>query len=111
MVHHADRLNIPVGESITISARVHLGEIDPSHVSVQAHFGLTDNNHIAQPRTVDLGPWEKLAEPGKYLFTGSIPAVESGAYGLDARVIPTHPHLTQAHELRLITWANPPAIP
>jgi len=24
----------------------------------------------------------------------------------EVRVIPTHPHLTQDHELRLITWAR-----
>ena len=43
---------------------------------------------------------------GDHLYRGSIPAPESGAYGFNVRVIPTHPNLTQAHELRLITWAR-----
>ena len=38
--------------------------------------------------------------------SGTIPAAESGSYGLNVRVIPTNPNLTQAHELRLITWAR-----
>jgi hypothetical protein len=43
---------------------------------------------------------------GAYLYHGSIKAAESGSYGLSVRIIPTHPHLTQAHELRLISWAR-----
>jgi hypothetical protein len=35
-----------------------------------------------------------------------IPASESGSYGFNVRVIPTHPNLVQEHELRLITWAS-----
>jgi hypothetical protein len=34
-----------------------------------------------------------------------VPAAESGTYGFSVRVVPTHPHLLQAHELRLITWS------
>jgi hypothetical protein len=43
---------------------------------------------------------------GSYLYRGTVAAVESGSYGLSVRVIPTHPNLTQAHELRLISWAR-----
>jgi hypothetical protein len=32
-----------------------------------------------------------------------LPATESGTYGFSVRVVPTHPCLMQAHELRLIT--------
>jgi hypothetical protein len=34
-----------------------------------------------------------------------VPATESGTYGFSVRVVPTHPYLMQAHELRLITWS------
>jgi hypothetical protein len=44
--------------------------------------------------------------PGSYEYRGTIPSAESGSYGLSVRVIPTHPNLQQAHELRLITWAK-----
>jgi starch phosphorylase len=42
---------------------------------------------------------------GSYLYQGSVPASESGAYGFSVRVVPTHPNLMQAHELRLIAWS------
>ena len=42
---------------------------------------------------------------GTYVYQGSVPASESGTYGFSVRVVPTHPHLVQEHELRLITWS------
>ena len=42
---------------------------------------------------------------GDYIYQGSVPATESGTYGFSVRVVPTHPCLMQAHELRLITWS------
>jgi starch phosphorylase len=42
---------------------------------------------------------------GSYIYRGTVPAAESGAYGFSVRVVPTHPHLMQSHELRLITWS------
>jgi hypothetical protein len=46
----------------------------------------------------------QLGNDGDYLYEGFIPASESGTYGFSVRVIPTYPHLVQAHELRLIAW-------
>ena len=42
---------------------------------------------------------------GNYIYQGSVPASDSGTYGFSVRVVPIHPHLMQAHELRLITWS------
>ena len=52
-----------------------------------------------------LAEFELLPEPGCYRYRGAIPSTESGAYGFSVRVVPTHPLLTQEHELRLIAWA------
>ena len=93
------------GESLDISAVVHLGPVDPAFVRVQAYVGETADNDILRPATVDLAKMSKVEE-GAYLFQGTINAKDSGTYGVNLRVIPTHPHLTQAHELRLITWAR-----
>lgn len=99
------RPSVTVGESLEISAKVHLGSLDPKYVSVQAYFGEADNNSIHRPTVVDLQSSKKL-DGGNHLYSGVIPAGESGAYGCNVRVIPVHPNLTQAHELRLITWAK-----
>ncbi|MCX6969160.1 MAG: alpha-glucan family phosphorylase [Verrucomicrobia bacterium] len=94
-----------VGEQMTVSANVHLGPVKPDNVRVQAYYGLVDKNRIKDAAFTDLA-MEKNTSDGNYLFSGRIPASESGSYGLNVRVIPTHPHLTQDHELRLITWAR-----
>lgn len=97
--------SIAVGDSVEVTATVHLGPIDPSFVTVQAYYGEEVNNEICAPQMVDLQQTTHF-EGGRFFYRGSIAATESGSYGLSVRVIPTHPHLTQAHELRLITWAK-----
>lgn len=94
-----------VGDLIDLEAVVHLGTVDPEFVTVQAYYGEAVNNEIERPSTTVLSKAKKL-ENGNYLYTGDLPATDSGTYGLNVRVIPTHPNMTQAHELRLITWAR-----
>jgi len=94
-----------VGEQLKVTANVQLGEVKPENVRVQAYYGPVENNLITTAAMSDLTIESRLHD-GNYVFSGFIPAAESGTYGLNIRVIPTHPHLTQAHELRLITWAR-----
>lgn len=97
--------SVYVGDELEVSAKVQLGPIAPEFVTVQAYLGETINNQITHPTTIDFKKVDKL-DNGTYLFQGRIPAHESGSYGLNVRVIPTHPNLIQPHELRLITWAR-----
>ena len=90
---------------MTVNTHVHLGPVKPGNVRVQAYYGPVEKNRITAASFTDLA-MEKKLDDGNYLFSGPIPASESGSYGLNVRVIPTHPHLTQDHELRLITWAR-----
>src|SRR5438874_3337473 len=48
-VTNKDRQSILVGESLQISARVHLGAVDPRHVRVEAYHGELDNGDIRNP--------------------------------------------------------------
>jgi starch phosphorylase len=104
-VGNADRQNILVGEPLQISARIHLGGVDPKHVRVEAYHGEADNGGIRNPTATVLDQSSQIDGEGNYLYQGSVPASESGAYGFSVRVVPTHPHLMQTHELRLITWS------
>ena len=97
--------SVLVGDTLEVVANIQLGPIAPDYVTVQAYVGEAVNNEITRPGTFDLVKDKKLDEHN-WLYRGSIPARESGSYGLNVRVIPTHPNLTQAHELRLITWAK-----
>jgi starch phosphorylase len=103
-VGNQDRQNIPVGESLQVSARVHLGGVDPNHVRVEAYHGEAENGGIKNPTVTVLDASGQNGD-GSYIYQGSVPASESGAYGFSVRVVPTHPHLMQTHELRLITWS------
>jgi starch phosphorylase len=105
-VSNTDRMNVLVGEELQLAAKVHLGSMDPAHVRVQAYFGESDDNKISKPTIIDLSNSKEVDSHGNHVFTGAIPASESGAYGLNIRVVPTHPNLTQDHEIRLITWAK-----
>jgi glycogen phosphorylase len=104
-VGNKDRQNILVGESLQISARVHLGGVDPKHVRVEAYHGEAANGDIRNPAATVLDQTSQADGDGNYLYQGSVPASESGTYGFSVRVVPTHAHLMQAHELRLITWS------
>jgi starch phosphorylase len=100
-----DRQSISVGESLQISARVHLGAVDPQHVRVEAYHGEVDNGDLHDPTSTVLNQSGQTDGSGDYIYQGSVPATESGTYGFSVRVVPTHPCLMQAHELRLITWS------
>src|SRR5436190_666557 len=91
-VGNKDRQNIPVGESLEVSARVHLGGVDPQHVRVEAYHGEAENGGIKNPAITMLNQAAQNGD-GSYLYRGSVPASESGAYGFSIRVLPTHPHL------------------
>jgi len=98
--------NVTVGETVELTAKIHLGPVDPKHVRVQIYYGECSDGVIDNPTSLDFHSVEKLDGDGNYLCKGQIPARESGAYGFNVRVIPHHAHLTQPHELRLITWAR-----
>jgi len=102
----AGRPSMFVGDKLEIIARVFLGPVKPTHVRVQAYVGESDDGTLRNPFTVDLVEVEKGGYDGSYRFSGMIPTSESGSYGFSVRVIPTHPHLIQDHELRLITWGR-----
>jgi starch phosphorylase len=103
-IENENRHNIPVGDALRVSARVHLGEVDPKHVRVEAYHGEADNDQVRNPAVTPLQQSDQNGN-GSYLYQGAVPATESGMYGFSVRVVPTHPHLVQPHELRLITWS------
>ncbi|MEM6910538.1 MAG: alpha-glucan family phosphorylase [Verrucomicrobiota bacterium] len=97
---------IPVGDRIPVQAVVHMGQVDPDCLEVQAYSGevgeITDEG-ILDP-VITILQRQEVRPDGTALFTGEIQPAESGAYGLNIRVIPNSRDLTQAHEMRLISW-------
>lgn len=102
---HPRRYQVFVGEKVGIRAKVFLGKIVPEHVLVEAYWGEAQDGSLRNPSSVKL----ELQSPGAdgvFWYAGEIEASESGAYGFNVRLMPTHPNLTQKHELRLVTWGS-----
>jgi len=104
-IGNEDRQNILVGQSLEVSAKLHLGPVDPQHVRVEAYHGEVEIDGVRNPHVTTLHQSVNDSGNGHHLYRGSVPASESGTYGFSVRVVPTHPHLMQEHELRLITWS------
>ncbi len=104
-IGNADRQNILVGETLDLSAKLHLGPVNPEHVQVEAYYGEIETDGVRNPQIMRLQQSDQSDGNGTYIYKGSVPASESGTYGFSVRVVPTHPHLVQDHELRLITWS------
>jgi starch phosphorylase len=104
-IANKDRQNIQVGESLRVSARIHLGAVDPKHVRVEAYHGEAENDALRQPSVTEMAESRQEGGNGDYIYEGTVPSTESGTYGFSVRVIPTYPYLLQGHELRLIAWA------
>ena len=104
-IRNENRHNILVGDTLELTAKVHLGAVDPQHVRVEAYYGEPNSDDLTNPAVAVLKQTAHHASNGHYVFEGSVPAAESGTYAFGVRVVPTHPHLMQEHELRLITWS------
>jgi len=103
IIHPIDHHDFFVGEKIDVEASIHLGSIEPVDVHVQAYFGGLEKNKVLHPHVEEMHV-ETIVAEGVFRYVTRIPAAESGAYGLNIRVIPKHPYLLQSHELKLIRW-------
>ena len=88
-----------------VSARVHLGSLKNEEVAVEAYVKAVDPNGSSvatrlEPTGDGSNGWIKYA--------GRVEVKDSGNFQFNVRVRPSNPSLTQAHELRLITWASNP---
>jgi len=100
---HPKHYEVLVGEKISVRARVFLGRIPPEQVLVEAYCGEAEDGELRNPSTIPLSMKTK-EDGGAYWYEGAIDAKESGVYGFNVRLMPTHPNLTQKHELRRVTW-------
>ncbi len=91
-----------LGEQRTVRVVADLAGLSPSDVRVEAIHGVVTSAGDLTPGAIHtpLSP----AEPGS--FTGSITINRAGAYGVNARIVPTHPDLASVIELGRVVWAG-----
>lgn len=100
---HPHAYRVLVGDEFAVNVRVHLGQLTPEEVTVEAFVRSASGD--GKPHAFTLKS-EKSMDDGNYIYHGTVLARESGSYEFNVRVIPYHPDLVQKHELRLIVWAS-----
>jgi glycogen phosphorylase len=94
-----------LGSELTLTATVHLVDLTPEEVSVQAVLGRVDaGDTLVDPVTVPM-QHTGTADGGNEIFTTSAPLPVAGRVGYTVRVLPHHALLAGANELGLVTLA------
>ncbi|MBD3293584.1 MAG: alpha-glucan family phosphorylase, partial [Armatimonadia bacterium] len=92
-------------ETITVSAKLALGDLAPTDVMVQIQYGSVDaSGSITDPREVEMqheGPTD-----GGERFTGRIVCDGAGRWGYTVRVLPSHEDLVRPADIGCIKWAE-----
>ncbi len=95
--------DVAVGDGIPVTAKVHLGALDPSEVIVQAYYSrLRPDGTLSDGRGIDL-KWVAV-EGGEHLYQGGVPSRASGLHGYSIRILPQHEDVLVPNELPLIAW-------
>ena len=97
---------VPVGAEIKVRARVILGNMEPSDVSVQIYEGrVNTEGDIIDPGIMEMENSHSNPD-GTHTFTGIFKTSEAGLYGITVRVLPKNEDLSGPFEPALIIWAR-----
>jgi len=97
------RSTVNVGDTVPVSAQIFLGDLRNEEAAVEAYLKAIEPGGAS--KVVRLEP-EGATKDGWQRYVGRVSVEDSGNFKFNVRVRPSHPSLTQAHELRLITWAE-----
>jgi len=99
------RDGITVGEQVTFSAHVRLGELGPSDVTVQVCLGTTGpTDEITDYRIIDM-EYGHAEEDGTHHYEVTTRFEASGLNGYTMRILPRHPELYRPVIPGLVRWA------
>ncbi|NBQ65646.1 MAG: hypothetical protein EBT95_09005, partial [Verrucomicrobia bacterium] len=93
---------VSVGDQVSVTAQVHLGSLKNEEVAVEAYMKAVDPNGPSMATRLE--PTGEVSQ-GWAKYAGRLEVKDSGNFQFNVRVRPSNSSLTQAHELRLITWA------
>jgi starch phosphorylase len=96
-----------VGQKLSISIDVNLGEISPDDVRIELVSGrLNAQEEITRfiPIVLNQSTDKTAPQNGVYAFTGEVTLAESGRFGISARIIPKSDVLPHTIRPKLISW-------
>jgi starch phosphorylase len=96
-----------VGEELSVTAEISLGELTPQDVEVQVYYGPLDHQDNPEyNETIILKSEARKNKEGNYKYAGSITTRRSGQQGFTIRILPKHTLLITPFELGHIYWAE-----
>ncbi len=104
---NVNKTEVTVGSQIEVKAKVHLGQLTPDDVRVQAYYGPlnTLGNIDESGKAVDMKATKERNDDGSYMFTIKVKYPTSGECGVSVRVLPYHEYLSTSFQPGLVTWA------
>lgn len=97
---------VSAGRPFELNTRVHLGNINPDNVRVEAYYGKIGDDGMIETPEIEAMTLQERIDENTYRYTGTIYPEFGGEYGYTFRVIPYRPELISEHELGLIKWAD-----
>jgi glycogen phosphorylase len=98
-------VDISVNQSIAVQSLIDLGNLQPGDVRVEVYQGSIDNHGKIVNAETALMTSQGKNDQGETIYNGHIAYQSSGLQGFSVRILPSHPHLSNHHELGLIHWA------
>jgi len=100
--------DLRLGEALQVQARVALGELTPSDVSVEMCLGRVEpRGHLSEVEVLPMRCLGPARPGGVYLFAAEqVVPRRSGLHGFQVRVRPSHPLLAEPFEMGLVRWAG-----
>ena len=100
-------MDLQVNEPLQVTARVYLGHLQASDVSVEFYQGGIDVDGELQGGQATAMVYRGQDADGSSLYNLNVAYGQSGLQGFSLRVLPKHEHLSSAYLPRLIFWADP----
>lgn len=98
---------LQVNEPLQVTARVQLGELKPTDVSVEFYQGGIDIDGELRGGQAVAMIYRGQDADGSSLYTLNVAYYNSGLQGFSLRVLPKHDYLSSSYMPRLIHWADP----
>jgi starch phosphorylase len=104
----SDLGDVKVDQTISVKARINLGQLTPNDVQVELYQGsINAEGEIAHGSPVVMDyQGQDPNQPSISLYTVDIAYTSSGLQGFSLRIIPKHENLSSPYEPRLVLWAS-----
>ncbi len=95
---------LSLGEGIDVHAWVRSGSLTPDDLSVELVSGEARDDQVVGQHVLPMS-YSKRELDHAYRYDIHLQPAESGSFAYNVRVVPSHPGLTEKHQMGLMKWA------